>query len=312
MSEKDNQHFVQRAYLKRFAVDERPGEHSGELWVYDKKDQAISDSAKSIRDICSKKHYYAAYGEDGEIDPYVIEDELGKKVEDQFIRVLDSIRPSQDQVVLDLSLREQRVLAGYIGMQYARVPMFRRGVERVMENVFLTMPREAVNRMMEKQPEEVKEFFERGGEVNVRSESPSTISVMKSDAKFMADSLLMKQWRFMVPHVDIPLIISDNPVVTARLTEEGLVFGSSVPTDYQTLVFMPLRKDLAVVIAPCEFFETRVADHWKDNLRVQYMNRANSKESNRYTAYNAMRYVYNGTKDKRLGKMVFKFKPRKP
>ncbi len=235
MSTKDNQHFVQRAYLKRFVV----GERSGELWVYDKKDQTISDSAKSTRDICSEFHYYVAYGEDGEIDPYVIEDELGKEVEDPFIRVLDSIRPSQDQVVIDLSLREQRVLAGYIGMQYARVPMFRRGVERVMENVFLKMPRKAVNRMMEKQPEEVKEFFERGGEVKVSSEPTSTISVMKSDAKFMADSLLMKQWRFLIPHEAIPLIISDNPVATARLTEEGLVFGGSVPTDYHTLVFMP-------------------------------------------------------------------------
>ncbi len=91
MSKKDNQHFVQRAYLKGFAHENTPGE----LWEYDKKTKSISHRIKSTREICSMYQYYAAPGEDGEIDPEVIENAL-HVVEDPFIRILRTIQPKEE------------------------------------------------------------------------------------------------------------------------------------------------------------------------------------------------------------------------
>ncbi len=67
------------------------------------------------------------------------------------------------------------------------------------------------------------------------------------------------------------------------------------------------------MISPCHRMGiTNNKEYEVGNMRVKFMDKGQTKDFNKETARNAMRYVYNGTNNDRLGKMIFKFKPKQP
>jgi|GEM_PF-3283390 len=310
MSKKDNQHFVQRAYLKGFATDVRPGE----LWEYDKETKTISDTPKSTRDICSLYQYYAAPGEDGGIDPEVIENAL-HVVENPFIRILRTIQPENDGEQITLTDEQFADFAYYVGMQFSRVPMLRSKIKDFMDRVVNAAKQARVNSSIKAQTsEEFRKSYESNTNGKIEHKEWATIEHMTASAEQMTNSLLKKAWTFLVPHEDIPLVISDNPVrfCSADPDHKTSIFGIG-PAGDDTMVLMPLRKDLAVMILPCNRAGiTNDEEYEAGNLRVKFLDKGQTKDFNKETAKNAMRYVYNGTENEKLGNMIFKFKPKQP
>lgn len=312
VSNKDNQHFVQRAFLNGFTADSNPSE----LWEYDKKDKCISERIKSTREICSMYQYYAAPGEDGDIDPELIENSF-HRIEDPFIRIIRQINPKSDGDKIALSDDNLGTLAYYIGMQLARVPMYRSKIKEFLDGVLDKMAQAVVGQQVSlgAVPDEVILSLKEGNKITVETEEHATIQPMLDTAEAMARSLLKKQWLFLVPHQDIPLIISDNPVKAGVLPGQVIArgpFGQPGPAGHSSTVFMPLRRNLGLIISAPENFGHGTDRLNKENFKVRFLSKGESRDLNSETAKNAMRYVYNGTKNEKLGRMVFKHETRSP
>lgn len=295
MSKKENHHHVQRAYLKGFCSLQNPSE----LWEYDKKTKKISNRIKSVSEICSIHRYHSFKREDGTFDDHTIENALSK-IENSFNRSLRNLSPPQEIQKYKISETDQFNIANYIALQIVRGPMFRDKVHSfARDNILKTFEILYNSEKLPEPPPELKQSFKNGEGIEAVVNNSFSLEPMSQAIPNIINSLLKKIWIFYIPHPDISLITSDNPARFNPIIPKQQV-GPAHP---YSVVSMPLRNDLSISIAPMKPFNFKRSDNYK----IFFQNKTQTKDFNRETARNAIRYVYNKTKDETLGKMIFKY-----
>lgn len=100
-------------------------------------------------------------------------------------------------------------------------------------------------------------------------------------ANRISESCLAKEWQFFVPHDDVRLVTSDNPVHFSLPRSAGPIMAG--PSHPAVEIIVNLRPDLALVCTP---------PRTGGNLNVYKLNKVDSRRFNRGTARAAQSQIY--------------------
>ncbi len=271
-------------YLRRFSIE---GEKSL-IWEYDKLKQRVSHTPVSVNKVCSKHHYYAQEDEQGNLDKDSLENQLDRLVENPAIRVIDSI-PDKVASLIQLSDKEISNLAYFIGLLSTRVPAYRDGVH-ALHNEILKYSAELLyaEGKFPDPPNEVKALIDKSGfsEIfEVDTKAWVSLEPMLDSANQICNSLLAKTWLFMKPCSGSELVTSDNPVIF-NASSEGNDFEQFIGIAHPlSMVYVPIRKDIGLVILPNDKGEIQMSE-------LKVMNDSLFSSFNNLIISAALRYVY--------------------
>jgi hypothetical protein len=299
---KENQHFIPQGYLRNFTI---PGEKSL-VWEYDKKSGKISDQPKSVRKICAIRYYYAQEDQDGNLDTDRLEDVFGKMIEDPALRVIRKI-PSRPYSDFELNTDEMTALVMFISLLSTRGPSFRGGVEEVYRLGVQAVGERVIGEQLERGevPEVLRRKIEEQGlwnAIQVQIKNWASLLPMLQVAAFGADSLLGKQWPFVLTEGNNSFLTADNPFVfTPFQRSTGLqLIGPFHPESYVTV---PLRKDLALVMYPSDCLSD-------GHFQTSSFTPKQTKSLNRRTIAAALRFIYSHERNERILKTVIELRDR--
>jgi len=293
---KENHHFIPQGYLRNFTI---PGEKSL-VWEYDKRSGKISDHPKSVRKICAIKHYYAQEDQEGNLDTDRLEDAFCKNIEDPALRVIRNI-PSSPDSDFELNTDEMTALVMFISLLSTRGPNFRNGVEEMHRLGVQAVGEKVIGEQLERGevPEVLRKKIEKEGlwnAIQVQIKSWASLPPMFQVAAFGADSLLGKQWSFVVTAKDSSFVTSDNPFVfTPFKRSTGLQLIGPFHPDSQ--VSVSLRNDLALVIYPSSCLSD-------GHFQTCSFNSKEINKFNRRTIAAALRFVYAHERNENILKTV--------
>jgi len=275
---------VPAGYLRRFSIE---GEKSL-VWEYDKLKQRVSHTPVSVNKVCSKHQYYAQEDEQGNLEKESLENQLDRLVENPAIRVIDSI---SDKVGSQIRLSDEQIstLAYFIGLLSTRVPAYREGVHEFLNSI-LKYSAELMyaEGIFPDPPEEVKSLIDqRGFSETFKVDTKAWVSLepMLESATQICNSLLAKTWLFMKPCSGSELLTSDNPVIF-NASSEGKDLGGFIGIAHPlSMVYVPLRKDIGLVMLPNEGFGIVAPElkHMHESLVTSFNNLIISA---------SLRYVY--------------------
>ncbi len=120
-----NQHYLQQAYLRGFAVTNVPEKWGNDsaIWVLSKDSGHIR--LKSIKNIAKRSHYYSFKDKNGKMNPLI--EKWFNQIEKEFIKMRQHIRDHITEWNLtnrasNLDPKYRRILAGYTHINMIRVP----------------------------------------------------------------------------------------------------------------------------------------------------------------------------------------------
>lgn len=300
---KDNHHYVPQGYLRGFTIE---GEKSL-IWEYDKDTGEISHYPKSIRDICSKHHYYAQKRENGSVDNESMEDAF-HEIEDKTPRIIKKIKfPGTGKKVV-LTDEERVVLSFFVAIQLSRVPNFRDGIEETHRKIAEI----ALGRIVQSDkengvlPSEVEELYECGG-IKIDVEGFVSLEPMVKLASEGCIRLLEKVWHFAAPAEGMTFVTSDNPVYFQVPEKYRRKAGPYIwPFHPLAELTLPLRSDLLLMFRPAVWFTPEQYDRL--NCTSVWFDKPTTKNINKCTTLAAAKHVYSCEKSYALARMVGKFK----
>lgn len=119
---------------------------------------------------------------------------------------------------------------------------------------------------------------------------------MLGAASRISESCLSKEWQFFVPHNDIKLITSDNPVHFSLPKSAGKIMAG--PAHPAVEIIVNLRSVLALVCTPPRTGE---------NFNTYQLDKVNSRRFNTGTARAAQNQIYASQKLDGLSKLTKKY-----
>ena len=134
---------------------------------------------------------------------------------------------------------------------------------------------------LQKKDPSFADFIEKMG-VTAEAKEWVSLEAMVLLAQDIALSMLKKNWQFFIPHKDISLISSDNPVhfTNSLRKAPNMDIGPAHP---MSEIVVNLRSDLALVCTP---------RNQGGKFPVFHMNKQETKKFNRGTARAARRFVF--------------------
>lgn len=300
---KDNHHFVPQGYLRGFTIE---GEKSL-VWEYDKEAGSVSHQPKSVREICSKHHYYMQKCEDGSVDNESMENAF-HEIEDKTPRVINSIKVNTTGEKISLSNEQRDILSFFAALQLFRVPNFRDGVEELHRKIAECSLANIVTRDKQegKLPPDVEEIYVRGG-IKIEIEPFVSLEPMINLAREGSARLLTKVWHFASPADGMTFVTSDNPVYFQAPEEYRPNIGYGIgPMHPLSEVTIPLRKDLLLIFTPAVKYTP--AQYELLNCTTVCLDKTDTENLNKRTILAAGRYVYSSERSEALAKMVSMFK----
>lgn len=274
-SEKKNQHFVPRSFLKGFAIDSE----DSLIWGYDKKYSKCTGK-RSIDRICSSDYYYEQPMLDGG-KTQILEDGF-QKVETAAVQIIGNLSTSQN-----LSPEDKGYLAFYIGLLLTRGPSFRDGIHEFLKHRDeIMLQKEYESGKLPEIPKDYKELIVNGNITSaIKTEILPHISLqyMFGFANNISQSLCNKKWDIYYIENSEFFVTSDTPVMFEHInSKENLSIDPAHP---QSLVLCHITKKMLVAARPycksdCSGFEFMpVKDGMVDKL-------------NEFMCFNAQRFVY--------------------
>jgi hypothetical protein len=292
---KDNHHYIPQGYLRRFSIE---GEKSL-IWEYDKELVAVSKVPRSIRHICSIRHYYAQESETGEIDKGSLEDAFANNIESPYFHLLDRLAKNLASPV-SVTGEEKALIAYFISTAFTRGPSYREGIKQFHERIAKYSAEILIDQQMDKGevPSVVAEAIRKDGlwnTINMEIKEWVSLRPMLEMAHEGAEAMLQKKWRLFASPEDTPFVISDTPVVfTAREPYIG-------PFHRLSTIQAPLTSRVALYMSP-------FAGEQKGEIDVLALSSADVQNFNRLTIAAAQRHVYSPTKDDYILNLVKAYK----
>jgi hypothetical protein len=126
----------------------------------------------------------------------------------------------------------------------------------------------------------------------------ATLEPMVTMADGIAMSMLKKYWEFFLPAPGLSFVTSDNPVMFGNNQSEYV--GPEHPLSE---IYMPLRKDLALVCTPLTKVSS-VAERIRCRNLIFQFDEKETARFNRDLVWGARRYIFADLKSKELVKLV--------
>ncbi len=282
----ERQHFVPQGFLKGFSDPEHP--NGKMIWKYDKR-YDNPPRLVSIKSIAWSSFYYAQEKEDGEQDTDTLETAFAQTLDNEVPKIIQGIEAKPNKKVR-LSDEEAGILAYFIGLSLTRVPSFRDGI-----NELHTQIAQRTLAMSEMHELFISEGMKKHA-IKAKSNEWVSLKPMIDVANIISESCLAKEWQFFIPHNDIKLITSDNPVhFSLPNSAEKIMAGPAHPA---VEIIMNLRSDLALVCTPPKT---------GGNLNTYQLDKNNSRRFNVGTARAALNQIYASQKLVGLSKLAKKY-----
>jgi len=182
-TEKKNQHFIPRFYLKKFSINK----NEKQIALFNMK-RNLYIGAASIGDQASLKYYY---GKDGEV-----EEDLSK-AEGLYAKVLSEV--IEKETIPKHQSQDHRVILYFIIVTDLRNPAEKKRLEHITETM---------NEVLINQHEEFKKFSEQGYHVRMTDPVLYGLSLYRDNVLVTIDL----QIRLIINKTSTPFITSDNPI----------------------------------------------------------------------------------------------------
>lgn len=282
----ERQHFVPQGFLKGFSDPEHPGGKM--IWKYEKRyDQP--PRLVSTKSVAWSSFYYAQENEEGEQDTDTLETIFAQTLDNEVPKIIQGIEAKPNTKVT-LSDEDIGILAYFIGLSFTRVPSFRDGINELHTQI--------AQRMLEVAAAHepfIAEGLEKYG-IKATAKEWVSLKPMLEAASRISESCLSKEWKFFVPHNDIKLITSDNPVHFSLPKPAGKIMAG--PAHPAVEVIVNLRSDLALVCTP---------PRTGGNLNIYQLDKVDSRRFNTGTARAAQNQIYASQKLGGLSKLTKKY-----
>ena len=207
----ENQHFVPRFYLKRFAGE-------GQIQIFDVRAKRIG-KPRPYASVCYEKYFYAV--------KTGVQDEISQKLEGLFGKIENVIADSLPGVIehavdRQLTSSDLDVLANFMSVQWIRTPHFRDlvqevagiGLKQIVKKLAICGGlRSAAERLgMSGEQIEGMERFILSGQYNIRIPNNALPLSFVKEIPIFSCLLLAKKWRIVLSEEPYRFITSDNPV----------------------------------------------------------------------------------------------------
>ncbi len=282
----ERQHFVPQGFLKGFSD---PEHSSGKMiWKYEKR---FNNTPKqvSIKSVAWNSFYYAQELVCGEPDTDTLETAFAQTLDNEVPKIIQGISAKPDYKV-EMSDENIGVLAYFLGLSFTRVPSFRDGVNEMYTQIAQSMMEIAA-----KHEPLIAEGMEKYG-VQATAKEWVSLKPMLEAASRISESCLAKEWQFFVPHPDVKLITSDNPVHFSLPRSNGKIMTG--PAHPAVEIIVNLRTDLALVCTPPKT---------GGNFNTYILDKVSSRRFNAGTARAAQNQIYASQKLDGLSKLTKKY-----
>ncbi|MEO6721910.1 MAG: DUF4238 domain-containing protein [Ferruginibacter sp.] len=208
MTKKIEQHYIPRVYLKWFQIDE--AENKSFVYCIDFSNKFNTKvQRKGLNDTIFKQKKF--YNDNRLVDPFAIEDALGKEFEPKYDGIIKAIE-------LETSPSTQTVedLMTWLYISKLRSPYFRSNTERVLDKVISIT--NAYNRHVpsEEEKSEIDTYIKRKSrEVHLNSFSDMKEAQILLELHFQ--TLNVKHWRILKSRPEFPFWTNDNPGFSPNL-----------------------------------------------------------------------------------------------
>lgn len=233
MSNHKNQHYVQRAYLEGFAVDDVPEkwEKTKAIWILNKETGIIR--LKSIEKTAARNNYYSFVDKAGEKNTLI--EEWFNPVEDKFPNLRQHIRDHISEINLtqmasNLDKKYRKLLAEYMYIHIVRVPKLFDDIKDESVKLYKKLEQE------EKLPFDINRAQVMALRILIR--------VGNTPDKNIADELMKRSIDIeFFPRTKVSLATSDTPVVMYDETRSpGLAHET-------TSIFFPMDNSIFIRFA---------------------------------------------------------------
>lgn len=283
----ERQHFVPQGFLKGFSDPEHP---SGKMiWKYEKKYNNPPKQV-SVKSIAWRSFYYAQEFEGGEADTDTIETWIAKNVDNEIPKIIQQIETKPGKKLM-LSDEQTGALAFFLGLSLTRVPSFRDGIN----DMYTKIANNTLNLVAQREPRIAEGIAKYGAEATAK-EWVSLRSMIEAANK-ISESCLTKEWQFFVPHPEVKLITSDDPVYFSLPHSNGKIMAG--PTHPAAEIIVNLRPNLALVCTPPQTGES---------FNTYSLDKVNSRRFNTGTARAAQNQIYASQNLEGLSKLAKKYK----
>lgn len=247
LKNKKNQHFVPKSYLRRFTIE---GEKSL-IWTFDKQTLEFSKTPASINKLCTKDYYY--YQQDGDgFEHTKLEDEISKVekiANDIIVKIVNAVNYGKSSV--NLSETERGYFAFYVALMLTRNPAFRDGINNIHGGVIRSIFNHVCRSGELPEPPDVlkKHIDEKGGidkAIKIRLHPFVSLEPMRKLAINIGESILAKNWQFLVAPEKFEFITSDTPVAFGPAFEQVENIGPAHP---DAMLTFPVSKKISLNIA---------------------------------------------------------------
>lgn len=263
------------------------------IWKYEKR-YDNPPQLVSTKSVAWSSFYYAQEKEDGEKDTDTLETIFAKTLDNEVPKIIQGIAAKPNSQV-NLSDENIGILAYFIGLSFTRVPSFRDGV-----NELYTLIAQRMLEVAAAHEPFIAEGLEKYG-IKASAKEWVSLKPMLDAANRISESCLTKEWQFFVPHDDVKLITSDNPVHFLLPKSAGKIMAG--PGHPAVEIIVNLRSDLALVCTP---------PRTGGNLNTYQLDKVNSRRFNTGTARAAQNQIFASQKLDGLSKLAKKYANESP
>jgi hypothetical protein len=248
--EKQNQHFIQQAYMKGFSPyyfeDNCEKWEKEQIFVLNKQDNSIKQT--TVNNVGCRKNYYSVYNENLELDSRI--ENIFNIVESDFIRFREQLIKIINQINLtnkpgQLNSKYRTTICEYVKLNYIRIP-------KIMDWIYKEAEKHE-KRISEKYKVEYNKYSHQN--ISVRT----MLSLFDVRGKDLAEYFFENDIHFeFFGRTKGTLITSDNPVIFYNDNNPpGLAYDD-------TIIIFPIDQNKLVKF---------IKDDGKDKyLRIQDMN----------------------------------------
>lgn len=276
-------HYVPQGFLKGFSdLNHSSGKM---IWKYDKR---FNNSPRrvSIKSVAWRPLYYAFEKEDGRKDTDTLEIAFAKTIDNDVPNIIQGIKAKPNEKI-KLSEIEVSILASFLGFSLTRVPNFREGINDFQTQILQRL----VGIAKRNNP-----FTAENDNIHASVKKSSSLKPMIKAAQRISESCLAKEWQFLIPHPEVKLVTSDNPVHFSLPYSAGKT--SAGPTHPAVEIIINLRPNLALVCTP---------PRNSSNLNTYQLDKVQSRELNVGTVRAAKNQVFANQNLEGLSKLVKKY-----
>ena len=282
----ERQHFVPQGFLKGFSD---PEHSSGKMiWKYEKRFNSPPKQV-SIKSVAWSSFYYAQELEDGAPDTDTLETLFAQTLENKVPKIIQGIDAKPNKSV-NLTDDEIGILSYFLGLSFTRVPSFREGVNEMHTKIAPSMLEVAA-----KHEPIIAKGLEKY-DIQATAKEWVSLKPMLEAASRISESCLAKEWQFFIPHKDVKLVTSDNPVHFSLPHSAGRIMAG--PAHPAVEIIVNLRSDLALVCTP---------PRTGGNLNAYELDKVSSRRFNTETARAAQNQIYASQNLDGLSKLTKKY-----